>query len=121
MQKKGLHIEKPERGEEHYKHSHRQESTGTLIPKGSKSCKCKHGKVSDGTNGCDRNAGNFGVNAAEHSETVRRTTTDRCFASKILHSQVGGVRQAGERNQGDNSVNNDSASRQRDRGRLLDT
>jgi hypothetical protein len=36
VEEKGLHIEKPERAEEHHKHSHRQESTGTLIPKGSK-------------------------------------------------------------------------------------
>src|SRR5205823_12266305 len=106
VEEKGLHIKKPERGEEHQKHSPGQESTGTLIPKGRKGCKCKHGKVSDGTDSCDRNAGDFRVNAAEHSETVRGTTADRCLASKILHSQVGGVRQAGEGNQGDNSVNN---------------
>ena len=116
MEEKGLHIEKPERGDKHYKHSHRQEGRGTLIPKGSKSRKCKHGKVSDRTDGCDRKAGNFRVNAAEHSETIRRTTADRCFASKILHSEVGGVRQAGERNQGSKRVNNNSPSTQHDRG-----
>src|SRR5436305_8198559 len=74
VEEKGLHIEKPERGEEHHKQSHRQEHTGTLIPKGSKSRKCKHGKVSDRTDGCDRNASHFRVYAAEHSETVRGTT-----------------------------------------------
>src|SRR5205085_3714760 len=118
VEKKRLHIEKPESREEHRKHSHGQKSTGTAISKGGKSCQCKHGKVSNRTDGCDGNAGNFRVSAAEHSETVRRTTADRRFASKILHKQVGGVRQACERDQADNSVNNDSGSRQRDCCRL---
>ena len=59
VEEKGLHIKKPERGKEHHKHNHRQERTDTLIPKGSKRRKCKHGKVSDGTDRCDRNASDF--------------------------------------------------------------
>jgi len=96
MEQERLDKEEPERDRKHRPHRQREKCSCARVAENREGGEAECAEISQSSESRHRDAGDFGVNAAQNPETVRRSSADSGLAGEVLHGQVSCLRQPGQ-------------------------
>src|SRR5205085_7034862 len=95
MKNESLSVKQPKSDCEHRPHGEKQEPANPAVTKGGENRETENTKIGDGTDEGERNSANAGIRAAQHLETVGRSTADHGLAGQGLDREIGCIGEAG--------------------------